>query len=197
MQNKHPKSKVRFDSQDVSAMVTNLQRTRTVIGHRVINIYDDQDSTGKNTYLLKMENKEFLLLESGVRFHPTARQRDGSAGNSNMPTPFCAKLRKHLRGLRLEQVVQLGQGDRVVMFQFGVEKQKYAVILELYAKGNLILVDGNTYCILALLRSHTYEARTIPRKRSWSRCKSVTFTQSPMQPTGPVQTRKVLRRVVT
>lgn len=143
--------KVRFDGLDVTAMVAHLQRT--VLGQRVVNVYDDHDG---NTYLLKLENKQFLLLESGVRFHTTIARNTNAA----MPSPFCAKLRKHLRGLRLEHVAQLGRGDRVALFQFGVAQQKCAIVLELYAKGNLILVDGNSYKIQALLRSHVYQTNT-------------------------------------
>ena len=75
-----------------------------------------------------------------------------------MPSPFAAKLRKHVRGLRLEQIQQIGT-DRVVLFQFGAGPSKHCIILELYAKGNIILTDKD-YTVLALLRSHVYN-RTI------------------------------------
>lgn len=141
-------SKVRFDGLDVQAMVAYVQGA--LAGRRVVNIYDG--ATGES-YIFKLEgdksSKEFLLLESGIRFHTLSNfQADA------MPTPFCAKLRKHLRGLRLELVSQIGR-DRVVLFQFGAGSSKHSVILELYAKGNLILTDMD-YTILALLRSHVY-----------------------------------------
>eukprot|EP00753_Platysulcus_tardus_P005827 PLAT13715.3.p1 GENE.PLAT13715.3~~PLAT13715.3.p1 ORF type:complete len:1043 (+),score=570.32 PLAT13715.3:1130-4258(+) len=61
------------------------------------------------------------------------------------------KLRKHLRTRRLEDVRQLG-GDRVIDISFGT----FHVIVEFYARGNLILTDEN-YQILALLRKHEYD----------------------------------------
>lgn len=170
--------KVRFDGMDVTAMVAELQRTAA--GRRLVNIYNGD--TGES-YIFKLDNpggnnansssssskevgaaaaaannnnnsnKAFFVMESGIRFHPIEHF---AADGATMPTPFAAKLRKHLRGLRLEQIKQLGNGDRVVLFQFGVGAAKHAIILELYAKGNIILTDGN-YNILALLRSHTYE----------------------------------------
>ena len=166
-------NKVRFDGLDVTAMVAHLQHRRhsssssssnndgSVLGQRVVNLYDDAAVGGGDsaTFYIKLENKTFLVLEAGIRFHTTTRYDAGSSGGSgshNMPSPFCAKLRKHIRGLRLENIVQLGQGERVVLFEFGVGAAKQALILELYSKGNLILVDGNTYCIQALWRSHTY-----------------------------------------
>jgi predicted ribosome quality control (RQC) complex YloA/Tae2 family protein len=72
------------------------------------------------------------------------------------PTPFCMKLRKHLRGLRMEQLVQIST-DRVIFIQCGVGHYKHTIIMELYAKGNLIITDA-TYTVIALLRSHIYTA---------------------------------------
>ena len=75
-----------------------------------------------------------------------------------MPSPFAMKLRKHLRNLRLENVTQLGNLDRVVDFRFGSGSYTHHLILELYAQGNLVLTDGE-YRILALLRTHEYEVK--------------------------------------
>jgi len=65
------------------------------------------------------------------------------------------KLRKHLRNLRLENITQLGNLDRVVDLRFGSGEYAHHVLLELYGLGNLILTDGK-YGILALLRLHEY-----------------------------------------
>ena len=50
-----------------------------------------------------------------------------------MPSPFAMKLRKHLRNLRLENVTQLGNLDRVVDFRFGSGNYTHHLLLELYA----------------------------------------------------------------
>ncbi len=103
--------------------------------------------------------RAMLLLESGVRFHPTnhhSASTSSSAGGAGMPSNFAMKLRKHLRSLRLENVTQLGNLDRVVDFKFGSGSYAHHLILELYAQGNLILTDGE-YRILGLLRVHEYE----------------------------------------
>jgi predicted ribosome quality control (RQC) complex YloA/Tae2 family protein len=162
---KNPASsvKVRFDGLDVTAMVSHVQRR--LLGRKIINVYDGDngetyvfklDSSGGTTISNNNNNtsnsKEFLLLESGIRFHPL----EHFESNLPMPTPFCAKLRKHLRGLRLEQISQIGT-DRVILLQFGSGASRHALILELYAKGNIILTEGIHYTILALLRSHVYE----------------------------------------
>ena len=73
-----------------------------------------------------------------------------------MPSSFAMKLRKHLRSLRLENISQLGNLDRVVDIRFGSGQNAHHVILELYGRGNLILTDGE-YKILGLLRNFEYE----------------------------------------
>mmetsp|Transcript_17678 Transcript_17678/g.26778 ORF Transcript_17678/g.26778 Transcript_17678/m.26778 type:complete len:1179 (-) Transcript_17678:202-3738(-) len=144
--------KIRFDGVDVSAVVNQMQRE--LLGRRIINIYDGVSDS--DSFLIKFDGdgKPFLFMESGVRFHTTTHQ--SSLQQEGMPSPFCSKLRKHLRGLRLERVTQLGNYDRVINLVFGSGELRHSLILELYARGNLILADSS-YKILALLRSHEYE----------------------------------------
>ena len=106
------------------------------------------------------KEKLLLYLESGIRFHTTNRMQNNSVNHNNATknqplAPFVFQLRKQLRGLRLESVTQLGQGDRVVHFVFGMGEARRALLLELYAKGNIVLCDSQ-YRILTLLRSHQY-----------------------------------------
>lgn len=92
------KSKVRFDGLDVAAMVAHWNRV--ALGRRVINIYNGANG---DTYMFKLDKQSgeamnmMLMLESGIRFHTTMEAYE----NPGMPSMFCAKLRKHLRGLRL------------------------------------------------------------------------------------------------
>jgi predicted ribosome quality control (RQC) complex YloA/Tae2 family protein len=50
------------------------------------------------------------------------------------------KLRKHLKNLRLENITQLGNMDRVVDFRFGSGSYTHHVILELLHRGILYFV---------------------------------------------------------
>jgi predicted ribosome quality control (RQC) complex YloA/Tae2 family protein len=145
-------TKVRFDGIDVSAMINHVKRE--LIGRRIVNIYDGVSDN--DAFLLKLDGdgKPLLFLDSGIRFHITRHQ--ALLQQDGMPSPFCSKLRKHLRGLRFERVVQFGNYDRVVNFVFGTGESRHSLILELYARGNLILTKGD-YTILALLRSHEYD----------------------------------------
>jgi predicted ribosome quality control (RQC) complex YloA/Tae2 family protein len=134
--------KLRFSALDVAAECQELKRLQ---GYRLQNIYD----INPKTYLLKFsqkEDKELVLVESGIRIHYTEFTRD----KSNMPNGFCIKLRKHLRTKRLYSVKQVGF-DRVVDFQFGQDEYAFHLIMEFYASGNIILTDHD-YKILTLLR---------------------------------------------
>jgi hypothetical protein len=52
---------------------------------------------------------------------------------SDIPSNFTLKLRKHIRGRRLEAVRQLGV-DRVVEFEFGTGENCHHLILEMYSQ---------------------------------------------------------------
>jgi predicted ribosome quality control (RQC) complex YloA/Tae2 family protein len=169
------KQKNRFDGLDVAAMTAQMQ---SLLGHKLANVYDgmalatsiSSDSSGKSTFLFKLanpssgnkesekdggadSNRNMLLIESGVRFHTTTFYT--TSDNNTLPSPFAMKLRKHMRNLRLENVTQLGNLDRVVDFRFGSGERAHHLILELYGVGNIIMTDGR-YVILALLRVHEY-----------------------------------------
>ena len=145
--------KQKFNSVDVAAEVAELRRL--VVGSWLANIYDLDD---KKTFLLKFTKsggrtesgegeKTIVLLESGARFHSTSYVRERKA---DAPGKLNAKLRMHLRGKKLNAVAQLGS-DRAVEFVFGANDTKHSLVLELYAQGNLVLLDKND-TILTLLR---------------------------------------------
>ena len=164
------KQKSRFDGIDVLAMTSYIQGT--LLGHKVVNIYDGANSS---TVMFKLAstapkansadgstgeagskyNKVMLLLESGIRFNVCDSPASSSSDNKT-PGAFAMKLRKHIRGTRLEGVKQLGVLDRVVDFRFGSGDRTHHLILELYSSGNIILTDSE-YKIVSLLRTHNYQ----------------------------------------
>lgn len=155
--------KSRFDGLDVTAMVGHLHSA--FLDRRVLNVYDGGDA---ETYIIKFDkgieegkggsadgdagSRGFVLIESGKRFHPLDHFQSEA---SVMPSPFAAKLRKHLKGLRASRIFQVGR-DRVVVFSFS----SFHLILELYDRGNVILCDSS-YTIVALLRSHVYTNKAV------------------------------------
>ncbi|KAI9152530.1 hypothetical protein H9P43_009322 [Blastocladiella emersonii ATCC 22665] len=137
--------KSRFSALDIAAVVQDLQRT---VGMRLQNVYD----INAKTYLFKFartEEKELVLIESGIRMHSTEFERE----KPPLPSPFAMKLRKHLRQRRLTAVRQLAR-DRVAIFEFGghpLASSNFNLVCEFYASGNVVLTDGD-WTILAVLR---------------------------------------------
>lgn len=111
------------------------------------------------TYVLKMgrsgedSEKVFIIMESGIRVHMTQFARD----KNSTPSGTSIKLRKHLRGKRLDSVAQLGV-DRIIDFAFGSGEAQHHLILEMYSQGNIVLTDAK-YEVLTLLRQHRDDAK--------------------------------------
>ncbi|KAK3092818.1 hypothetical protein FSP39_007530 [Pinctada imbricata] len=123
-------------------------------GMRVVNVYDIDNKT----YLIKLgrpDDKAVILLESGIRIHGT----EFDWPKHNAPSGFSMKLRKHIKGRRLESVCQLG-ADRIIDLQFGSNEAAYHVILELYDRGNIVLTDYE-YTILNILRPRTDQCQDV------------------------------------
>lgn len=120
------KMKSRMTALDVRAIVGQLRDL--LVGLRLANIYDVNFS--RRIYLLKFargDEKHHVVIESGIRIHTTAWQRNKNV----VPSSFTMKLRKHLRTQRLLGVTQLG-ADRVVDFVFGVGEKAIHLLVELY-----------------------------------------------------------------
>eukprot|EP00756_Hemistasia_phaeocysticola_P060716 Hpha_TRINITY_DN4268_c0_g1::TRINITY_DN4268_c0_g1_i1::g.186598::m.186598 len=151
--------KTRMTAVDLRAAASEL--SHMLVGSRLQNIYD----INPRTYLLKFggggrEQKQYVLLEVGTRLHLTTFNYD----KPQVPSGFTLKLRKHVRQWRLDSLRQLGV-DRVIDFCFGSEDRAYHLLVEFYAKGNLILTDKD-YNIIALIRTFSSEdARYAVRAR--------------------------------
>lgn len=118
--------KTRMTALDVRAIVAQLRPL--LIRLRLANIYDVNFS--RRIYLFKFakgDEKQHILIESGIRIHPTMYQRD----KNMIPSSFAMKLRKHLRTRRLEGLNQLG-ADRVIDFVFGIGQNSTHLLIEFY-----------------------------------------------------------------
>ncbi|KAL8738758.1 MAG: hypothetical protein Q9181_000513 [Wetmoreana brouardii] len=119
--------KQRFSSLDVKVIAHEL--SSALCSLRVANIYD----LSSRIFLFKFakpDHREQIIVESGFRCHLTSFSRATAAA----PSPFVAKLRKHLRTRR----IQFSDGQ-------------YRLFLEFYAGGNIVLTDRELN-ILSLLR---------------------------------------------
>ena len=132
---------------DVFYIVRELQK---YLSCRVNNIYEQNSKS----FILKLDyektkEKIFLQLYSGFRLSLLPKKPEDCI---LIPKSFCAKLRKHVKNKRVVSIKQLGF-DRIIDFQFGDEDFAYHIILEIYARGNIILTD-HQYNILHLLRRY-------------------------------------------
>ena len=138
----------RFSSHEVKLEIDCLQE---VIGMRVGNIHQ----TDKDTIIIKFWKlgcSRNLIIENGIRFHITDFPRE----KPKTPPDFCCRLRKWLRFRRLDDIIQPGN-DRAVYFCFG----DLRLCLELFQAGNIILFQASDLKILAVLRYHVIQGKTI------------------------------------
>ena len=176
MSNKY-KVRTRFNIVDIAMLCDTLRKT--ILGTRISNIYDCQPtSMSPRSYVIKLSGTPICAPQSSTSTQPTvtATAEDSATTNTkhmllldppcrmhvteyvrpkkDVPSVLSLKLRKYIRGKRLEKIAQLGI-DRVVQLTFGVGESSFNLIVELYAQGNIVLTD-NTYSILAVLRHHDY-----------------------------------------
>jgi predicted ribosome quality control (RQC) complex YloA/Tae2 family protein len=156
--------KQKFNNYDIRAEVACL-RAR-LVGTWLTNVYDRD----KTSFVFKFTRsggatesgegeKINVVIESGTRFHRTSHARasasgggGGKASSTDQPSKFNAKLRMHLRGKRLNAIDQIGS-DRAVDFTFSSGDTEHHLIVELYAQGNVLLLDKDDV-VLTLLRTH-------------------------------------------
>eukprot|EP00760_Papus_ankaliazontas_P005746 PhM_4_TR1274/c1_g1_i2/m.84672 len=158
--------KQRMNAVDVAAAIAELQH---LIGTRLQNVYD----VTQQVYILKFARgdvKESILVESGIRLHRTRFNRE----KPRIPSSFTMKLRKHIRNWRVESIQMLGR-DRVVDFCFGIGDSAQHLLIELYAKGNVVLTDA-AYSIVALLRTHKEEDVKIAVRETYPMATTTTAT---------------------
>ena len=101
-----------------------------------------------------------LVMQCGSRIHTSQYPLE----NPTNPPTFPMLLRKRIKGAHVESITQ-HNFDRVV--EIKVKKDKYyTIIVELFDKGNIILLDDENNIILPLKRKH-WSTRDISSKREY------------------------------
>ncbi|MBQ6512516.1 ribosome rescue protein RqcH [Methanobrevibacter sp.] len=101
-----------------------------------------------------------LVIQCGSRIHTSQYPLE----NPTNPPTFPMLLRKRIKGAHVESIKQ-HNFDRVV--EIKVKKDKYyTIIVELFDKGNIILLDDENNIILPLKRKH-WSTRDISSKREY------------------------------
>lgn len=131
---------------DIRAVTLELERS--IKGKRIDNVYQ----LSERLFLLRLRpDRQDLIAELGRRLHSTGFQ----VQTPQSPTNFCSALRKRIVGAKLDKVSQLGF-DRVVQFDLEKEGHGWRLIVELFGKGNMILLNPSGTIELA---EKFYEAR--------------------------------------
>jgi len=133
------KIKTVMTSIDLTAILKELKNT--ILGSRIDNIYQ----TTPFLFLFKLRPKTTLVIEAGKRIHLTQYV------TKFPPSPpfFCRLLRKILRR-GIVQDIQIEEFERIVSIIIRSKGILYKLIIEIFGRGNIILVDENDKIIHAL-----------------------------------------------
>ncbi|KZX12363.1 ribosome rescue protein RqcH [Methanobrevibacter curvatus] len=131
-----------------------------LVGSRV----DKSFQPNKDTVVMRFNAKGIgrvdLVLESGVRIHKTQYPIE----NPLIPPSFPMLLRKRLKGAHITSINQ-HYFDRIVEIKMKKDVS-YTLIIELFAKGNIILLDENNQIIMPLKRK-LWSDRDISSKKEY------------------------------
>ena len=147
--------RIAMSSFDIAAVVRELGPS--ISGMRIDNVYQLDPKT--LLFRLRGPGKEpsNLIVEAGVRIHLTSY----SLEKPKRPPAFSMALRKYLRNGKVVDVHQYGF-ERVVVIKVYGKDGDYALVLELFGDGNVILVAPNGE-ILHALRYRRMRDRNILR----------------------------------
>ena len=98
--------------------------------------------------------KKLLRIVAGQGANLTKEKAEAKAN----PSPFCMTLRKYLKQSRITNIAQQ-EFERIIEIAFS---NGYRLILELFSKGNIILIDKDGK-ITALLERQEWKHRTIEK----------------------------------
>jgi len=129
-----------------------LKELKLLIGSRIDNIYNPEKKELMIQLYVTSKGKKILRIIAGKVMYLTEKKEEYGE-----PTHFCLFLRKHLKSARLREINQL-ESERIVEFVFENKEGKKKLIVELFARGNILLVDDK---ILVAAEYHKFRDRTI------------------------------------
>lgn len=114
-----------------------VEELKFLVGGKINQVYHPR----KNELLLQFHvpNRGKVLLRVLV---PNVLYLTSYKPRQDSPSGFCAFLRKRLSNARLRGVVQVGF-ERVVEFVFEAREESFLLVLELFGKGNILLLKDD------------------------------------------------------
>jgi len=132
-----------LSSFDVTVLLTELRQL--IIGARIDNIY--QINPNLLLFRIRKTGQQTLdlLLEAGKRFNLTSYK----LSIPKRPPSFCMALRKYLRNSKILDITQ-HKFDRIIVLKASTSRGEYALEVEFFGNGNMILMDQNKIILQAL-----------------------------------------------
>ncbi len=125
---------------DIHTIVEELNQE--IVNTRIDKAYQPAYDTIRIKLRKSGEGRKDLVMQAGVRIHLT----DYPQPNPTIPPNFPMLLRKHLSGGRITSIKQ-HDFDRIVEINVEKKENKYTLIVELFSRGNVILLDGENNII--------------------------------------------------
>ncbi|VVB85378.1 Uncharacterised protein [uncultured archaeon] len=147
--------KQEMSSVDVAALVTEL-RPR-LLDAKIMKIYQHSPDELRIGLHIFKEGRTNLVIEAGRRLHLTAHPEEAQ----KLPQSFPMLLRKHLTGGRITQISQY-DFDRIIELHIRRGEDTTTLLIELFSRGNIILLDAEKKIILPL-KSISFRDRKVVR----------------------------------
>jgi Predicted RNA-binding protein homologous to eukaryotic snRNP len=135
-----------MSSADVAAVVAELSAgPKSIIDAKIGKIYQPTNEEIRINLYVFHQGRDNLVIEAGKRIHLSKHLR----ASPTLPQAFPMLLRKYLMGGRITSVEQ-HDFDRIV--KIGIERGgvQSTLIVELFAPGNIIIVDSENRIILPM-----------------------------------------------
>ncbi|HWQ48945.1 MAG TPA: ribosome rescue protein RqcH [Methanosarcina sp.] len=135
-----------MSSADVAAVVAELSAgPKSIIDAKIGKIYQPTNEEIRINLYVFHQGRDNLVIEAGKRIHLSKYLR----ASPTLPQSFPMLLRKHLIGGRITSVDQ-HDFDRIV--KIGIERGgvRSTLIVELFAPGNVLIVDSENRIILPM-----------------------------------------------
>jgi len=151
--------KQEMSSVDVAALVLEL-RPR-LLDAKIMKIYQHSPDEIRIGLHIFKEGRTNLVIEAGRRLHLTDHPEEAP----KFPQSFPMLLRKHLTGGRITGILQY-DFDRIIEIHIQRGEEKNILLVELFAKGNIILLDSEKRIVLPL-KSLSFKDRKVMRGETY------------------------------
>jgi len=126
---------------DINAIISEL--TQRLSKSELKNIFELNDMFFFR-FRTRTEGTQHLVIELGKRLHITKYKREFPPS----PTGLCKVFRIHIKGKFLQSIEQY-DFDRILVMKFEAYEKVYTLIIELFSKGNIILLSPENKILVA------------------------------------------------